>query len=91
MARTRRWREGGDDIPVLGCILAGMAEENPCHNAIPSPIWVWPFLPKTRFQKSNRINGLDLTVLFAPFHYLAKVLTMRSPSQDASLYSMLRA
>src|SRR6266446_2254293 len=36
----------------------------------------WPFLPKTRFQKSNRINRLrfDQNLVFAPFRYLAKVL-----------------
>jgi hypothetical protein len=39
----------------------------------------WLFLPKTRFQKSNRINRLrfDQNLVFAPFHYLAKVLTLK--------------
>jgi len=40
----------------------------------------WPFLPEMLFSKSNKINELilDENLVFAPFHYLAKVLIRRT-------------
>ena len=44
----------------------------------------WPFLPKMRFLKSNKINELkfDPNFVSAPFYYLAKVLFTQDILRD---------